>query len=256
MLQGDRNPTAIDKALDVCEALSRSPRGVALSDLARAVRQPPPTLHRTLAVLKRRGYVRQDDETQRYGLTLKMLDLSFQLLGGSELRLHAYPVLREHVMRSRSRTFLAVPARDEVTYVWAAGPDEVAMRTVYGKEMPGHCAIYFSPTYEATVGKPRQATRRLSCLRLAAPGELSKPEATVVRLGPPPIEPDALQRLFCVCAPVRDYTGQEVARVGVFGHGGDDGPILNEHHRGAWDLARRISMRLGHLPPSALESTA
>ncbi len=88
----------------------------------------------------------------------------------------------------------------------------------------------------------------MSCLRLAAPAELQKPEATVVRLGPPPVEPDALQRLFCVCAPVRDYTGQEVARVGVFGHGADDGPILNEHHRGAWDLARRISMRLGHVP--------
>jgi hypothetical protein len=55
---------------------------------------------------------------------------------------------------------------------------------------------------------------------------------------------------------VRDYTGHEVARVGVFGHGADDGPILNEHHRGAWDLARRISMRLGHVPASALESTA
>jgi hypothetical protein len=131
------------------------------------------------------------------------------------------------------------------------------MRTVYGKEMPGHCAMYFAPvSAEATVGKPRQATRRLSCLRLAAPAELTRPEATVVRLGPPPIEPDALQRLFCVCAPVRDYTGQEVARVGVFGHGADDNPILNEHHRGAWDLARRISMRLGHVPASALESTA
>ena len=144
-----------------------------------------------------------------------------------------------------------------MTYVWSTGPDEVAMRTVYGKEMPGHCAMYFSPALaEATAGKPRQATRRLSCLRLAAQAELTKPEATVVRLGPPPVEPDALQRLFCVCAPVRDYTGQEVARVGVFGHGADDGPILKEHHRGAWDLARRISMRLGHVPVSALESTA
>ena len=84
--------------------------------------------------------------------------------------------------------------------------------------------------------QPRQATRRLSCLRLAAPAELHQPEATVKRLGPPPVEPDALQRLFCVCAPVRDYTGHEVARVGVFGHGADDRPILNDHHRGAWDL--------------------
>ena len=53
-----------------------------------------------------------------------------------------------------------------------------------------------------------------------------------------------------------DKSGQEVARVGVFGHGADDGPILTEHHRGAWDLARRISLRLGHMPAAALESTA
>jgi hypothetical protein len=259
--------TSIDKALEVCEVLSGMPRGMSLSDLARALRQPASTVHRLLAVLKKRGYVRQDDESQRYGLTLKMLDLSFRSLGQSELRLHAYPIMREYVLRTPYRGFIAIPSSGEVTYVWSTGPDEVAMRTVYGKEMPGHCALYFSPGYaeptvgkatyaEATVAKPRQATRRLSCLRLAKPGELQKPEATVVRLGPPPVEPDALQRLFCVCAPVRDYTGQEVARVGVFGHGPDDRPILNDHHRGAWDLARRISMRLGHVSHSALESTA
>jgi hypothetical protein len=239
--------TSIDKALEVCEVLSGIPRGMTLSDLARALRQPASTVHRLLGVLKRRGYVRQDDESQRYGLTLKMLDLSFRSLGRSELRLHAYPIMREYVLRTPYRGFIAIPASGEVTYVWSTGPDEVAMRTVYGKEMPGHCAIYFSP---------RQATRRLSCLRLATASELAKPEATVVRMGPPPMEPDALQRLFCTCAPVRDYTGHEVARVGVFGHGADDAPILTEHHRGAWDLARRISMRLGHVPASALESTA
>ena len=239
--------TSIDKALEVCEVLSAVARGMSLSDLARAVRQPASTVHRLLAVLKRRGYVRKDDDSQRYGLTLKMLDLSFRSLGQSELRLHAYPIMREYVLRTPYRGFIAIPSSGEVTYVWSTGPDEVAMRTVYGKEMPGHCAIYFSP---------RQATRRLSCLRLATSAELSKPEATVIRLGPPPMEPDALQRLFCTCAPVRDYTGQEVARVGVFGHGADDGPILTEHHRGAWDLARRISMRLGHVAASALESTA
>ena len=249
--------TSIDKALEVCEVLSGVPRGMSLSDLARALRQPASTVHRLLAVLKKRGYVRQDDETQRYGLTLKMLDLSFRSLGQSELRLHAYPIMREYVLRTPYRGFIAIPASGEVTYVWSTGPDDVAMRTVYGKQMPGHCAMYFSSAAaETAASKPRQATRRLSCLRLAAPNELSKPEATVVRLGPPPVEPDALQRLFCVCAPVRDYTGQEVARVGVFGHGADDGPILKEHHRGAWDLARRISMRLGHVPASALESTA
>ena len=234
--------TSIDKALDVCEALSHAPGGMTLTDLARAVRQPRPSVHRLLAVLKRRGFVRQDDETQRYSLTLKMLDLSFRLLGRSELRLHAYPVLREHVLRTNTRTFVAVPATDEVTYAWSAGPYDVAMHPVYGREMPAHCAIYFDGA---------QHTRRLSCLRLSRAADLAAPAPLLVRLGA--AEHDGAQRLFCTCAPVYDYSGREVARVGVFGHGPDDTPILTEHHKGAWDLGRLVSTRLGHLPQPGLE---
>jgi DNA-binding IclR family transcriptional regulator len=233
--------TSIEKALDVCEALSSHPRGMGLGELVRSLQQPAPTVHRLLAVLRRRGYVRQDEETQRYSLTLKMLDLSFQFLGRSELRLHAYPVLRDWVVRSGMRTFLAVPVRDEVTYIWPAGTDEVAMRTVYGREMPAHCAIYFSPA---------QATRRLSCLRLAADTPVTGPE-TIVRLGAVH-DLDAAHRLCCTCAPIQDYTGREVARVGVFAHRADDGELGTDFKRACRELARQVSVRLGHLPAAAL----
>jgi DNA-binding IclR family transcriptional regulator len=220
---------------------------MSVSDLARALRQPPSSVHRLLAVLKRRGYVRQDEETQRYELSLKMLDLSFRTLGRSELRLHAYPILRDYILRTGYRVFVAIPASGEVTYLWTSGPDELAMHTTYGKEMPGHCALYFSP---------RQATRRLTCLRLVKPEDLGRPDEVVLRLGPPPVESHPTQRLFCTCSPVRDYTGREVARVGLFGHGPGDEPILTEHHRGVWDLARRVSMRLGYVPSSSLETAS
>ena len=246
MLPGDHHPTAIDKALDVCEALSRSPRGVALSELARAVGQPAPTLHRTLAVLKRRGYVRQDEETQRYGLTLKMLDLSFQLLGGSELRLHAYPVLREHVMRSRSRTFLAVPARDEVTYVWAAGAgrgrhahglrprDAGALRAVF-RSRPGDAP----PELSEAGGRLRTRRDRQAVSSVLGSGE-----------------PGGPQRLCCTCAPVHDYTGREVARVGLFAHQSDDAGLDTDFQQVCRELARQISVRLGHLPAAFMSVTA
>jgi hypothetical protein len=239
--------TSVDKALEICEALSGSPLGVSLSDLSRSVKQPASTVHRLLGVLRRRGYVRQDEETQRYALTLKLLDVSFRSLGRSEVRLHAYPIMRSYVLRTSHRGFIAIPGAGEVTYLWSSGPDEVAMHTVYGKEMPGHCAVYFSP---------RQATRRLSCLRLGTAADVGQAEERLVKLGPPPLEPDAMQRLFCTCAPVRDYTGREVARVGMFGHGASDRPILTEHHKGAWDLAGRISIRLGFLAPPVLETAS
>jgi hypothetical protein len=235
--------TSIEKALEVCEALSLVPSGLALTDVSRAVNLPRPSVHRLLAILKRRGYVRQDEDTQRYSLTLKMLDLSFRLLGRSELRLHAYPVLREYVLRGRPRSFVAVPAAGEVTYIWGAGPDEAAMRTAYGKQMPAHCADYFDGA--------SQGSRRLSCLRLGRAGDVAQSASVVIRLGSSPA--DGGQRLFCTCAPVYDYTGREVARVGVFGHGPDDGPILTEHNREAWDLGRRVSTRLGHLPTAVPE---
>ena len=193
--------TSIDKALEICETLSRAPRGMSLAEVARAVTQPPPTTHRLLGVLKRRGYVRQDEETVRYSLSLKMLDLSFLALGRSVLRLHAYPVLREYVLKTAERGFIAIPSAGEVSYIWRTGTDEVTMRTVYGK-----------------------------------------------KIGPPSEAGDGLQRLLSTGAPVYDYRGSEVARVGIFRHHGAHDPALADEQRRASDeLARLISMRLGHL---------
>jgi DNA-binding MarR family transcriptional regulator len=228
--------TSLEKALEICEALSARPEGMSVSELARQVPLPGPTVHRLLRVLKTRGYVQQDEMTKRYRLTLKMLDLSFRVLDRSELRLHAYPVLRDFVLRTNARAFLAMLADGEVTYVWNAGPDEVAMHTTYGKPMPGHCSLYFSP----------ESVRRLSCLRLErAPGT-----ADIVRLGPPAVSRSG-QRLACTCAPVYDYTAREVARVGVFAHDVPDEELAGSRGPDASELARLISLRLGAIPQPA-----
>ncbi len=238
--------TSVDKALEICEVLATARAGMSLTELARLLKQPRPTVHRLLGLLKRRDYVRQDEETQRYSLTLKMLDLCFRQLGRSELRLHAYPVLREYVLRAGQRAFIAVPSLGEVTYLWSTGPDEIAMRTVYGREMPAHCVLYFDDS---------PGTRRLSCLRLAQPSDVSRSDDVVVRLGRP-ASSESLQRMICTCAPVFDYTGREVARVGIFRHAPDDRAIRTDHNREAWDLARHISMRLGHVPAPSLTGVA
>jgi DNA-binding IclR family transcriptional regulator len=159
--------TSVDKAFDLCEALSREPGGMSLSELARVVKLPRPSVHRLLAVLKRRGYVRQDGGTQRYSLGMRLLELSFRSLGRSDLRLHAVAVLREYAAASGARVFLAVPASGEVTYVWQPEGGGAAMRTVYGREMPAHCSRYFGAA-EARAG------RRLSCLELTGPRDVAR----------------------------------------------------------------------------------
>lgn len=248
-------PTSIEKALDVCEALSQAPFGMSVSELSRALKMPPPTTHRLLGVLKRRGYVQQDEETSRYRLTLKMLDLSFRSLGRSELRLHAYPALREHVLRTGVRAFLTVPRAGEVTYIWSTGPDAVAMHTVYGKEMPGHCSMYFDAG----------SARRLSCLKLERAADVKDASARLLRFGGPGANAPAAsasgvstapQRMICTCAPVYDYTSREVARVGLFAHDVTEDALLRDYHRDAWELARIISLRLGSLAAHSMADIA
>jgi DNA-binding transcriptional ArsR family regulator len=239
METGRESQTSLEKALDLCEVLAGSQRGLTVSELARSLKRPPSTVHRLLAVLKRRGYVRQDEDTTRYSLTLRMLDLSFKLLGRSELRLHAYPVLREYVLTAGCRVFIAVPQSGDVTYLWQAGPDEVGMHTVYGRQMPVHCAIYVDN---------RAAARRLSCLRLERPADAAEPERIALRFGTAEAKPAPLQRLLCTCAPVRDYTGRDVARVGVFTHAAVEYPFAADQTAAAIELARLISLRLGYLP--------
>jgi hypothetical protein len=232
--------TSLEKALDVCEALAGAQRGLSVTEVARALKLPAPTVHRLLAVLRRRGFVRQDDETSKYSLTLKMLDLSFRLLGRSELRLHAYPVLREYVLRTGFRAFFAVPSAGEVTYLWSTGPDAVGMYTAHGRQMPVHCAVYLDASAE----------RRLSCLRLEDGRDVSQPERIAVRFGKDAGDPARrpIQRLLCTCAPVRDYTGREVARIGVSQHAAAERPFISDQTVAAADLARLISVRLGYLP--------
>jgi IclR helix-turn-helix domain len=246
--------TSIEKAFDICETLSQAPLGMSVSELSRMLKLPPPTTHRLLGVLKRRGYVQQDEDTSRYRLTLKMLDLSFRSLGRSELRLHAYPALREHVLRTGVRAFISVPRAGEVTYIWSTGPDAVAMHTVYGKEMPGHCSLYFDAG----------SARRLSCLKLERAADVKDASTRLLRFGEgrgtagaasgasatptaAVASAPAPQRMICTCAPVYDYTSREVARVGLFAHDVKEDALVRDYHRDAWELARIISLRLGSL---------
>lgn len=226
--------TSADKALHLLEVLSGEPGGLALGDLARQAGLPAATAHRLLLVLRRRGFVRQDREGGRYVLTLKLLDMSFRYLSGSELRLHAYPPLREYAARTPARAFVSLPA-GEVTYVWGGQGDAPAMYTAYGKPMPGHCSLFYQDGQR----------RRLSCARLGGAGDVAQSADVVCRYGAGGSAEG--YRLNCACAPVRDYRGQEVARMGVFTHGRGEGPLHEALVPAAWDLARATSVRLGYL---------
>lgn len=78
---------ALDKGLDVLEALAAAPSPQSLSEIARAVGQTPSAVFRLLNRLESRSYVTRDSALRQYSLSLKLLELS-----------HTYPPV-EHLTR-------------------------------------------------------------------------------------------------------------------------------------------------------------
>ncbi len=85
---------ALDKGLDILEALANSPRGLTLNELARAMERTVSEIFRMALTLQQRGYV-SVDENDRYALTLKMLELSHRQQPLQSLVATALPLMRE-----------------------------------------------------------------------------------------------------------------------------------------------------------------
>jgi IclR family transcriptional regulator, acetate operon repressor len=67
---------SIARALTVLESLTKSDHDLGVSEIAKLTGLPVGTSHRILATLAYHGYVRQNDETRRYGPGMRLLGIA------------------------------------------------------------------------------------------------------------------------------------------------------------------------------------
>lgn len=145
MVGGDGTTTArgsvqaVDRALELLEVLAADddPRGV--TELARATGLPAPTIHRLLATLAGRGYVRHDPVTRKYvhGTALiRLASRASQMIGSG-----ARPYLAELTEASGETANLAI--LDDVHAVYIAQVESthrMRMFTEVGNRVLPHTA--------------------------------------------------------------------------------------------------------------------
>lgn len=92
----EKNPIQVaDRLFLVLETLA-SDGPIALADLSRQLALNKSTVHRLLCSLIYMGYVKQDTDTQKYDLSLKILSLSNRLLS----RMDILEIVRPHLKSS------------------------------------------------------------------------------------------------------------------------------------------------------------
>jgi len=131
---------SVDRTLDVLESLATRRGATGISELSQLVGLHVSTVHRLLATLVDRGYVRQDPDSSRYHLGSRIFTLASEADLHLDLRLVARPYL-ERMMRNSGETANLVTASErEVVYLdQVASMHLVKMFTSPGMRAPLYC---------------------------------------------------------------------------------------------------------------------
>jgi len=130
---GAAKNSTVDRALQVLEAFLTDDESLALADLTRVVPLDASVIHRILATLVRRQFLRQDPVTKRYGVGLRTWEIGQRYLAASPLAELAQEAV-DAVVRRHSYTTGYVATLD--------GDQMVVLATVRG---PGPVNIVIDP---------------------------------------------------------------------------------------------------------------
>lgn len=148
---------SVERALDVLLCFAGEPGGLGVTQIAEKVGLYKSTVHRILAALESRGFVRQDPSTGRYHLGLKVLELASVYLTSGDLPAVAYAEML--ALRDEAQETVSLYVRDgteRVRVQRAEGPLTVRRVVGLGERLPlylgasGKVLLAWAPPVERT----------------------------------------------------------------------------------------------------------
>lgn len=245
---------SVSRALHIIDIVSSKKDGLGVTEIAKQMDINKSSVYRILSTLARYGYIEQDEETERYKLGYKFLEMSSKLLESIDLRAEAKPYLRELEKATNEVVHLVVYDQGEVIYIEKLeGTETLRMHSKVGKRAPMHCTA---------VGKAILAHLPLSVVldileRKGMPQhtdhtitdkEMFLHELAVVRQKGYALDLEENEYgIRCIAVPIFDHSGNVIAAVSV------SGPTirmtderieqLQAHMR---HIGKQISARLGY----------
>jgi IclR family acetate operon transcriptional repressor len=133
---------AVDRALDVLEAIARDPNGVTVLEIARRVELPLSTVYRVIETLRRRHYVSELASGSRVGIGPALLEVSSAYRAPRDLKEIAHPVMSSLAALVRETTNLAIQESGVAVYLHQVEAPEMLMRMFMqtGVRAPCHCS--------------------------------------------------------------------------------------------------------------------
>lgn len=255
---------ALQRAFGVLETVARRGTGITMAEISREMGLHPSTAFHVLRSLVALGYVRQDEASRQYRLGTKVFQLAASVFTELELAEIAAPVVTEMARVSGETSHLAVFDRGEVVVITKAdgsGPLRVAERVGYPR--PAHCTaigkvlLAYLREADLTAFLAQARLEPRTPRTITSPAALEAEVARVRAHGYATDDEEFAEGLRCVAMPVRNFTGQVVAAIGL------SGPVWRVNPGRLPQLvdvvragAERLSAELGFLSPAGDDRTA
>jgi IclR family transcriptional regulator, KDG regulon repressor len=221
----DRNTVqSVERSLDILEELAVAENGIGIIDLSSRVSLHASTVHRLLATLVSRGYVRQDNQNGRYILGRGALALAQSFHARQDIRNEARPFLQQLMEESGETANLIVLDSDEAVYIDQVPSSRVVrMFAAIGKHAPLHSTgcgklllAYLDSAERARIisEKGLPASTRYT---ITSPAELERDLAETRRRGFAVDNRENDEDVRCIAGPVRDHSGRVVAAISISG---------------------------------------
>lgn len=241
------------RLLQIMECLASHHTPVKLQDLAREVGMTQPTVLRYLYALESTGYVYRDEEHARYGLTWRVCRFSQNLHSLPSLRTIASPFLNKLANDLSLGACLVTNRNDECLYLDCIDTHYATTLQRIGKQAPLH--VTGSGKLLLSQYSEQQLEQYIRIRGLTRFTEYTITDPEVLRSVLEEIrgqdfamdEEECELGLRCISCPIRDYSGQLIAAISVFGDlaSMDRQRIQTEIYPALRRSANAISARLG-----------
>ncbi len=212
------------RAFHVFEVLCKAQKHLKIQEITKETGLNKSTIFRILATLRKLGYVDQDEKSEAYYVTMKVLTLSNSLLSGMEIRTIAQPIIQELVAQAHHAVHLSIRDMDQVviidkmetnahirvvshigrrSYMYSTGTGKVFLSLLSEPEL----TAYFDRTELQSLTpytNTNKAQLREILKEIRAQGfAIDKQENA---LG-----------ISCIAAPIFDYSGKNIAALSITG---------------------------------------
>jgi len=249
------NLKSLAKVVAILDCFSEYDRKLSVSELAKRLDLPRPTVHRIMRTMRDLGMVEQERERDQYRLGMKLFELGTTVLASMDLHREAKDSVEALTRASGQTVHLSVFDGKSSTVINRTDPDGRRVNTLIVLESsPAHAtasgkvALAFQPAAAIDRFLARKLVR-LAPNTICDP-DLLKAELTKIRRTGYALDDEELTPgTSCVAAPIRNSQGSVFAAISVSGDtekvSGDRIPAFAElvtHH------ANTVSLRLGFRP--------